>query len=326
MPSVPQPPRIVAIGDLNGADDVLVSILRGTELIDGSGRWIGGRAELVQVGDVFNRGSGARHALEILQRLGREARAAGGRVTMLLGNHEVMTALRNEAYCTEGEYLSFASDRERERWTLTVGRTMRRLFDDHGPRGPILPLEPRLEAWKVANVPGRAAMRRALGKASPLGRWLRALPIARAVGDAVFVHAGLVPTWAGLGVAGLNRAGKRAWNEAPAFFRRLSRGSLFRDPMGPLWDRTLVAAFDPGPLARSLALLGARRMVVGHTETEHLPGGMAGRISTRFDHRLVCLDVGLRSGEATPRAALVIEGKVGSEWTPEATRLLWRDG
>ena len=245
-----RPRRIVVIGDLNGADDVLVSILRGTRLMDARGRWAGGRAELVQMGDVFNRGSGARHALDLMLRLRREARAVGGRVTVLLGNHEVMTALRNEAYCTEEEYLSFATDRELDEWTLRVRRATRRIFADHGPRGPIPPLGPRLESWKVLHVPGRAAMRRTLGPRGKLGRVLRAMPIAYAASGAVFVHAGLLPVWARLGIDGLNEAGRRAWAEAPAFYRRLPKGSMFRNMTGPLWNRSLVEGHDPAPLLR----------------------------------------------------------------------------
>ena len=54
--------RVVAIGDLHGAIVALRTILRGTRLIDRDDRWIGGRAHLVQVGDVFNRGTGGREA------------------------------------------------------------------------------------------------------------------------------------------------------------------------------------------------------------------------------------------------------------------------
>src|SRR5262245_23484081 len=178
------------------------------------GRWVGGRAELVQVGDLFNRGGGARRAFELLLRLRSEAAAAGGRVTILLGNHEVMIALRNEAYCTEDEYLSFATTRERRAWPVRVRRALRRILRDHPPRGPIPPLGPRLDAWKVLHAPGRASMRRALGPRGRLGRAIRALPIAYGVAGVVFVHAGLLPAWARHGVDGLNEAARRQWEIA----------------------------------------------------------------------------------------------------------------
>ena len=71
-----RPNRIVAVGDLNGADSVLFDILRGTKLLDARGHWSGGTAELVQLGDIFNRGAGARHAIQLLLRLRGEARRA----------------------------------------------------------------------------------------------------------------------------------------------------------------------------------------------------------------------------------------------------------
>jgi hypothetical protein len=319
-------PRIVAVGDLNGAYDALEAILRGTRLTDGRGRWIGGRSELVQVGDIFNRGSGARESFEMLLRLRGEAAAAGGRVVILLGNHEVMVALRNEAYCTEEEYLSFANARERSAWPVRVRRALRRILREHAARGPILPLGPRLDAWKVLNAPGRSALRRALGPSGRLGRAIRNLPIVHRSGDTVFVHAGLMPTWARRGVDGLNQQARLAWDAAGNFYGSHPRRSMFRNPAGPLWNRSLAEGSEgPGALTRSLELLGARRMVIGHTQTAYL-GGTPGRILLRHGGRLVCVDVGLRGGDIQKRAALVIQGGAGWEWTEGGTRQLWREG
>jgi len=319
---------LVAIGDLNGADAVLVEILRGTGLMDARARWTGGSSQLVQMGDVFNRGPGARRALQLLLRLQGEARRAGGRVTVLLGNHEVMTALRHEGYCTEDEYLSFATREERKRWPARVERAMLRLLLDHPAQGPILPLEPRLEAWKISHVPGQAALRRELGPRGRLGQRLRRLPVAHRAMGCVFVHGGLLPQWAELGIDGLNQYAEREWRQAPAFMRRLPMGSLFRDPDGPLWNRALARG-APGAAAlvrRSLALLDAERMVVGHTPT-HFAGGDLGEIRTRFGSRLVLVDVGLEQGPYGPRAALVVRrgGRTGEEWTPRGARTLWED-
>jgi len=74
---------------------------------------------------------------------------------------------------------------------------------------------------------------------------------------------------------------------------------------------------------QSLALLGAERMIVGHTQTASLRGGREGHIHIQAGGRLVSVDVGLASGPASPRAALVLVGRSGYEWTPAATRLLW---
>jgi hypothetical protein len=311
------------VGDLNGSDDALVDILRGTGLIDREARWKGGRAELIQLGDLFNRGGAARRAMNRLLSLQREAHRVGGRVTILLGNHEAMVALRHEAYCTEHEYLSFATASQRRAWPGRVRRAMRRLLRDHPKHGPILPLEPRLEAWKVLNAPGRRALRRAVGPRGRFGRAIRRLPVVHLTRDVLFVHAGLLPKWAELGIDGLNEKARQDWKQAKSFIRNLPVDSMFIATDGPLWDRQLAYG---GPAAsaslrRSLRMLGATRMVVGHTQTGSLRGGHPGSIHLRFGGRLVLTDVGL--GDAAPRAALVIEGATGSEWTPDGCRTLW---
>ena len=316
--------KIVVVGDLNGAYDVLVDILRGTKLVSRELLWRGGRAELVQMGDLFNRGDGGLQALRLLLKLKRQARRVGGNVTVLLGNHEVMTALGHEGYCTEGEYLSFASAQERRAWPARVTRAIKRLARRR-PQGILLPIEPRLEAWKIEHVPGRAALRKALGPNGRLGRALRALPVAYQTQGHLFLHAGLLPDWAELGVDGLNECARDAWALAGSRLWSLPKHSLFRSPTGPLWDRSLVrgGVKTHTLLNHSLSQLGAERMIVGHTPTASLPGGSAGRVLLLASGRLVAVDVGLKSGPDTPRTALILDGPRGLEWTPDKTRVLW---
>lgn len=73
----------------------------------------------------------------------------------------------------------------------------------------------------------------------------------------------------------------------------------------------------------SLKALKANRMIIGHTKTNSIPKGEAGKISLRFGGKLVCIDVGLSSGPQTPRVALLVEGAHGFEWSPQGTRKLW---
>lgn len=325
-PLDPRPPRVVVVGDLNGAVNALEQILRGTGLTNARGNWIGGRAELVQMGDLFNRGGGARRAVALLMRLRRQAERQGGKVTVLLGNHEAMTALRHEAYCTEEEYLSFATSAERRAWPARTRRAMTRLLRAHGPNGPILPLEPRLAAWKISHVPGQAALRRAFAPGGRLGKWVRSLPVVYRTAGCVFVHGGLLPAWAELGIDAVNAKARAEWSLSARFIRKLPKSSLFRATSSPLWERSLVRGGRAAraQLAKSLRLCGAARMIVGHTRTEDAPGGALGKILLRHAGRLVLVDIGLGSEPWEPRAALVIEGNVGREWTPTGTRVLWR--
>jgi hypothetical protein len=79
----------VAIGDVHGAYDRFVEILKVAGIVDGELRWIGGRTHVVQLGDIVDRGDDSRKALDLVRRLERPAQAAGGAWHQLMGNHEV---------------------------------------------------------------------------------------------------------------------------------------------------------------------------------------------------------------------------------------------
>ena len=88
--------RVVAIGDVHGSISGLTTILAEAGLIDADLHWTGGDATLVQTGDLLDRGVDVREVLELLMRLQEEAADAGGRVEVLLGNHETMNLTGNE--------------------------------------------------------------------------------------------------------------------------------------------------------------------------------------------------------------------------------------
>ena len=84
--------RIVAVGDLHGDYDNFIVILKDPKIgiIDENLHWIAGKTHLVQIGDVLDRGPDAKEIFDLLKRLETEAEEAGGRVHMLIGNHEEM--------------------------------------------------------------------------------------------------------------------------------------------------------------------------------------------------------------------------------------------
>ncbi len=88
----PLPPgtRIVALSDIHGQYDVMVRLLRANGVIDANDHWNLGRDHLVIAGDVFDRGPKVTEAFWLLFQLQQQARAAGGAVHFLLGNHETM--------------------------------------------------------------------------------------------------------------------------------------------------------------------------------------------------------------------------------------------
>lgn len=313
-----EPERIIAIGDLNGAVGVLRTILRGTDVIDENSRWCGGRTHVIQIGDIFDRGGGgACAAFRLLRDLHDQAAAAGGCVTQLLGNHEVMAALGDERWCSPAEYLQFANDEECRAWPGRVERTRRDLIS----RYPALPAEvvnALLESWKRSRVPGRPGLEFELSPEGPIGRAIRTLPIAIMAREHVFCHAGLLPEWAALGLDGLEQVRRTAWIEPRV------RGNIFHHQRGPLWNRVLTLHSEAEmrqPLQESLDHLGAVRMVVGHTPTGHVPDADGAHIATRCDGRLVCIDISLNSEH--PGGALLIDDSGGCEWRPDGKRVLW---
>jgi hypothetical protein len=93
--------RIFAVSDIHGEYEVMVDLLKNSGIIDDGLHWSWGDGHLVVDGDVFDRGDRVTECLWLIYRLEREAKAAGGRVHMLLGNHEVMVMRDDVRYVNE---------------------------------------------------------------------------------------------------------------------------------------------------------------------------------------------------------------------------------
>ena len=95
-------------------------LLREAGVIDDGERWAAGTAHVVSLGDLLDRGTETRPILDLLMRLQEEARAAGGRLHVLLGNHEAMNLRGDLRYVDAREFAAYAdlesaTDRERAR-------------------------------------------------------------------------------------------------------------------------------------------------------------------------------------------------------------------
>src|SRR5688572_28488933 len=122
--------RVVAVGDVHGDYDQLVAVLRDGGLVDARLRWAGGETHLVQTGDRVDRGAESRKVMDLLMRLEKEARKAGGRVHPLLGNHEAMNMLGDLRYVSPEEFAAFQEpDSQRRRsavWERLLAERRRR--------------------------------------------------------------------------------------------------------------------------------------------------------------------------------------------------------
>lgn len=329
-------PRVVAVGDVHGAYDALVEVLQDTALIGPDLRWTGGATHLVSLGDLLDRGTQGRRVLDLVMRLQGEALAAGGRVHVLLGNHELMNLIGDLRYVAPGDYAAFAGEED-----VALRTAAYAAYAAAAPAGDSAPTR---AAFDAAYPLGFFARQAAFAPQGRYGAWLLSLPTVLVIDDTAYVHGGLPAILADTGLD-LNakvrddleryfelRDRLTAQGVLSAFDRRrdaqtarvaLASAAPEVAPQlmefvaldeatelglaGPHWYRGSIYCkplLEEPTLDAALARLGARRVIVGHTPTvDH-------RIRAIYDGRLVMADTGMLSeyfgGEP---AALVMEGE-----------------
>ncbi|MCH1929069.1 metallophosphoesterase [Shewanella sp. A25] len=107
--------KIVALSDVHGQFDVMINLLKAHRVIDANNRWNFGNGHMVMTGDMFDRGHQVNEVLWFLYELDKQAEAAGGKLHLLMGNHEQMVFrgdLRyvNERYQTSANLLNRSYD------------------------------------------------------------------------------------------------------------------------------------------------------------------------------------------------------------------------
>ncbi len=229
----PMPKRLVAIGDLHGDLAATRTALKLAGAIDDADKWIGGGLVIVQTGDVLDRGDDEQAMIDLFLKLEPEAKAAGGAVIMLLGNHELMNAAGDFRYVTPGAVHDFD--------------------DAHG-----------LDTSKWMRAPekirGRIA---ALGPGGVYAKKLAQHNVIAIVGDIVFSHAGVIGDWV-TQLDAVNQS-SRCWLDGQAGGPTTPPIALTSDE-SPVWTRALgVDPVDCTAVKTALDKLGVKRMVVGHT-------------------------------------------------------------
>ena len=309
VPTRFEAPRVVAFGDVHGAYSSLVQLLQQAEVIDSDLAWQAGETHLVSLGDLLDRGPDSRLTMDLLRRLQHEALAAGGRVHVVLGNHEVMNMTGDLRYVSAAEFAAFA-----EPGSSGAGEHPAGFFE----------------------------LAAAFAPEGAYGEWLLAQPTMVIVNDSVFVHGGLSPLAAEHSPEQINAhvqaslrelLAVRAQLEADgvlAEYREVTEAAaelrprldaiaapqraaaarfieLAEDPLlgteGPLWYRgsaTCHALLETPLLTAVLDAWQVRRVVVGHTPTpDH-------RVRSRLGGRVLLADTGMFSEYYGGQAAAVI--------------------
>jgi hypothetical protein len=291
------PQRIVAVGDLHGDYSAWQDIARDAGLIDAAGHWAGGRTILVQMGDVTDRGADSLKIVRSLQQLQREAPKMGGKVIVLLGNHEAMNLLGDFRYTTPGEYAAFADAQSAARRDQFYASNRASIEAAYRARNPALTPDQVRDAWLKVTPLGWVEHRLAWSPSGELGKWAARNPAILKLDGTLFVHGGISAEASRLPFDELNRRVAAAMAAGDD-----SERSILNDPLGPLWYRGLVtrdpeaeavraAVRPPAPkltpeqeLDTVLKAYGAQRLVIAHTPDlkgiEILFGGKLARIDT----------------------------------------------
>ena len=278
VPAGAVPQRIVAVGDLHGDFKAWTDIARGAGLVDGGGHWSGGRTILVQLGDVTDREPDSLKIVRNLQQLQREAPRKGGKVVVVLGNHEAMNLLGDDRYTTAGEYAAFVDGQSAARRDRVYESNRAKLEAFYRAKDPKVTAEQVRATWMAAHPLGWVEHRLAWSPTGELGKWATGNPAIVNIGGTLFAHGGISAEYARQPMAAINQrvaAAMAAGDDSDA--------SILTDPLGPLWYRGLVgtdpeaqraraAIKPPSPaltqeqeLSAVLAAYGAQRLVIGHT-------------------------------------------------------------
>ncbi len=296
--------RIVVVGDLHGAYDEFVAILRGLGLVGLDLDWIGGDAHLVQMGDVLDRGPKAKQIFDLLRRLEPQAEAAGGRVHALIGNHEAMAMMGlsfdYRGFVTPEQFMAFVPERVRRR----AETEHRRRF---GPGADLT----KMWAQSLPTSPSaQAAYFEFLRR--DYGRWIASRDAVIKINDVVFVHGGLNDRYAAWPIERINLT---VQDELLSFVGGMARPTrVLFDSLGPLWYRDLALKPERVMEREIEAVLEAQRakaLVIAHTPTE---GSRTLEGISRFGGRVWIVDTGIWDGVAGRRAALVIQDGRFTVW------------
>ena len=271
--------RIVALGDIHGDYEHATSILRAAGILHAENdSWAGGSTIFVSTGDTVDRGDDTIRLYRLFQDLREQSRRVGGNVINVLGNHEMMNAMMDWRYVTPGDMASFGGP---------VGR--RQAMSLHGWLG--------MEWMQHYNVTMNVPL-----LPDPVAVYF---PTQRAS----FVHGGITPAFAQIGVDAMNKDAHSLLTKALSAYEgdsiniTKSEEALWLSD-GPFWYRGY--ALDPHQHAcatanRAIDALGVSSLIMGHTP--HMSG-----IHARCAHgQIFIIDTGMSRAYGGRLSALEID-------------------
>jgi hypothetical protein len=299
------------VGDIHGTYAPFVTILKGTGVVDADLHWAAGRDHFVQMGDIVDRGDEARKIFDLIKALEAEAEAAGGRVHMLIGNHEESNILGLSFDISGGvtvaQFLSFLP----ERYKAAKEREFRaETGTGAGAEGGLAPFWSRL----MDDPEARALYTGSFNER--YGRWIARHPAFVKINGIGFVHGGLSESFSTYPCEKLNAL-------LSGELLRWIRGvrdfppRVLRNSRGPLWYRDLAMGDESileAELDRILKNAGIRALVVAHT-----PSSFSVSLAdlNRFGDKVWTIDTGIWMETGGALSALIVEDGSFKIWTEQ---------
>lgn len=231
---------IAVLSDIHGQYHAARKLLINAGVMNDLHEWTYGRGHLVIVGDVFDRGPKVNETLWLIHNLQQDARAAGGHLHYLLGNHETMILSGDVRYLNNRYLTSLAllttPYRDLYGRQSYLGRWLRSL-----------PLTVRINDMVFVHGGLSKEMVQQIGSL-------------RKINDTY--HEFLID------------------KDIEALTTNSDKLKLLKGRQGPLWYRGYFTDvdFSQGDIDRILRKLKAERMVVGHTSFNAIQGYFDGKV------------------------------------------------
>ena len=292
--TLPAGKPLFVVADTHGEFEILVELLQKHGVIDRALKWNFGSGHLAVLGDVFDRGPNHTEIVWLFYELEAQAKAKGGGLHFVLGNHETLALLGARQYLNP-KYRATAQALAVPNYAL--------LWDEHSLLGRWLRTKPA-----VQKIGGYLCLHGGLS-AEIVNRGYTLTALNQSVRDMLTY----TPAYTGpndryapddLRVLANNPAATQADREMAVF--------LVMHPLGPLWYRgyfpqaTRESGFPPATdedVNRVLAHFGARAIFVGHTQVP--------TVTPLYDGKVIAVQVYPRRDDAGAphmEALLVKEG------------------
>jgi hypothetical protein len=304
--------EIIVVGDIHGDYNNFEEILKKVGLVDSDLHWKAGKTHFVQTGDILDRGKEAKKVLDLMISLEKEAEAAGGKVHLLLGNHEEMniinTAFQQLGYVTVEQFRDFLPEKFRENREKKI-RSKLEKNNSEGHSVDDVNAEIKKFWAKYKDEQKEAAGERYyMGFIDNYGEWLIEHNIVIKINNTIFIHAGLNEEFSTWPLEKINNQARRELRQYKDFARYQIRPTIIPPEIvnngeGPFWFRGLALNDEDDfkeDVKRILKNLDAKNMVIAHTPKTNV-------IESRFDKSIWIVDTGISEIYQGRKTALVIK-------------------